>query len=37
MAEVEYAKWVLADTAWYMAQAVAIYGLALGGYWLAVA
>jgi hypothetical protein len=37
MAEVEYAKWVLADTGRYMIQAVVIYGVALGAYWMMVA
>jgi hypothetical protein len=34
--EVEYAKWVLKDTAVEMSYAVAIYAVALGAYWTSV-
>jgi hypothetical protein len=36
MEEVKYIKWILADTGRYMAQAVLIYSVALGSYWLLV-
>ena len=36
MTEVEYAGFIVKDTAKYVAQAVAIYGVLLGAYWVLV-
>ena len=36
MEDVEFAKWVLADTAEHVVHALAIYAAALGGYWALV-
>ena len=37
MEEIEYAKWVLEDTATELLKATAIYAVALGAYWMLVA
>jgi hypothetical protein len=36
MEDIEYAKWVLEDTATEMLKAVGIYAVALGAYWVLV-
>jgi hypothetical protein len=36
MEEIEYAKFVLEDTATEMLKALAIYAVALGSYWIFV-
>jgi hypothetical protein len=36
MDEIEYAKWVLEDTATELLKATAIYAMALGAYWIFV-
>ena len=37
MTDIEYAKFILADTARYLAPAAGIYAVALAAYWLLVA
>jgi hypothetical protein len=36
MNEVEYAGWIVKDTAKHIIEALAIYAVALGGYWALV-
>jgi hypothetical protein len=36
MTEIEYAKFIVEDTMKYLVQAVGIYAVALGAYWLTI-
>jgi len=36
MTEVEYAKFIVTDTARYLVQAVVVYTVVLGAYWTLV-
>jgi hypothetical protein len=36
MQEQEYADWIVRDTAEHLMQALAVYGIALGSYWIFV-
>jgi hypothetical protein len=37
MTDIEYAKFIVVDTLRHLAFAVAVYAIALTGYWLGVA